>query len=670
MQKRLPTKEDLLTILLAGEPQISPEGDWIAYVISSVNAKENRNESSLFGIKATGGDPFRLTGGPHDYKPRFSPNGKELAFLSKRSGSPQIWILPLQRGEAIQYSAIKGGISDYRWLPDGLGFVYTANLDQKGLEDEKKPDDESDLFIKHTKDVKEIEALYYKMDGMGYLGSRRPQLVYHPKEGSPVQLTFGPQFVYQLCDVDSNGRRILFTSRQDDDWGRNAWASYLYEYNMEEARVRYLVCKDLDVQQATYSPKGDRLAMIASESDVIGGNSRLYILSAQGGEPELSVSYFDRTFSNIALCDIPIMGNTPLIWGWGSKSVYVPVSDSGKVSIYKIFVDTQKIESVVEGDRTIFSYSFSNNCRKIAFAATQFDNPSDIYVFDTDLEGQKTREKKLTDVNKDWLSQIKLSEPEHMKARANRKSPEIDMWVMKPTEFDATKDYPAILEIHGGPMMMYGHAFFFEFQLTAAEGFGVAFSNPRGSQGYGEEFCTVIAKEWGKKDYDDLMAVRKRTLRRHKWIDEKLFSVGGGSYGGFMSAWIIGHTEKFKAAICSRPVIHWAAMAGTSDGNWAWLRRFDMVAPWDDDKAYKQQSPYTYVSNVVTPVLIEVQEGDLRCPFEQGQMYYAALKYLNKAPVKFVTYPNEFHGMSRNGKPWNKVHRLNQIINWLNQYGK
>jgi dipeptidyl aminopeptidase/acylaminoacyl peptidase len=670
MQKRLLAKEDLFTIRLAGDPQISPEGDWIVYVLSSVNANENRYESSLFGVKASGGDSFRLTSGPHDSKPRFSPNGKELAFLSKRSGSSQIWILPLQKGEATQFTFVKGGLLDYRWLPDGSGFVYTANLDQKGIEDEKSVEIENDLYLKFTKDVKEIETLFYKADGMGYLGSHRPQLVYHQRETAPIQLTFGPQFIYQLCDVDSSGRRILFTSRQDDDWGRNAWSSYLYEYNMEEARVRYLVCKEFDVQQATYSPKGDRIAMIASVSDVIGSSSKLYMVPMQGGEPEACVPYFDRTFSNIALCDIPISGNTPLIWGWGSKSVYVPVSDSGKVSIYKIFVDTQKIESVVEGDRTIFSYSFSANTRKIAFAATQFDNPADIYVFDTDIVGQRVKEKKLTDVNKEWLSQIKLSEPEHMKARANRKSPEIDMWVMKPTEFDSTKSYPTVLEIHGGPMMMYGHAFFFEFQLTAAEGFGIAFSNPRGSQGYGEDFCTVIAKEWGKKDYDDVMAVRKRALRRHKWIDERLFSVAGGSYGGFMTAWIIGHTEKFKAAICSRPVIHWAAMAGTSDGNWAWLRRFDMVAPWDDDKAYKQQSPYSYISNVVTPVLIEVQEGDLRCPFEQGQMYFAALKYLNKAPVKFVTYPNEFHGMSRNGKPWNKVHRLHQIISWLNQYGK
>ena len=669
MQKRLLMKEDLLTLRLTGDPQISPEGDWLAYVLSSVNAKENGYESSLFGIKTSGGEPFRLTAGPSDSKPRFSPTGRELAFLSKRSGSSQIWILPLQKGEAVQFTKIKGGVSDYRWLPDGNGFVYTAMLDEKGVREETAVDDESDLFVKHNKDVKIIETLYYKMDGVGYLGRNRPQLVYHTKDNAPLQLTTGPQFVYQLCDVDYTGRRILFTSRQDDDWGRNAWSSYLYEYSMEEAKVRYLICKDLDVAQATYSPKGDRIALLASQSDISGGNVRLYVLPTQGGEPEPCITYFDRTLSNIGLCDIPIQGQTPLVWGWGAKSVFVPVSDSGKVSILKVFVDTQKIETVVEGERVIFSYSFSASGRKIAFAATQFDNPADVYYFDTEIEGSRSKEKKLTDVNKEWLAQIKLSIPEHMKARANRKSPEVDLWLMKPTEWTSTQEYPTVLEIHGGPMMMYAHAFFFEFQLTAAAGFGVVFSNPRGSQGYGDEFCTIIAKDWGKKDYDDLMAVRKRVLRRYKWIDEKRFSVGGGSYGGFMTAWIIGHTDKFKAAICSRPVIHWAAMSGTSDGNWAWFKRFDMVTPWEDDKGYKQQSPYYYVDRVVTPVLIEVQEGDLRCPFEQGQMYYAALKYLNKAPVKFVTYPNEFHGMSRNGKPWHKIHRLDQIIQWLTQYG-
>ena len=670
MQKRLLLREDLLSIQLTGDPQISPEGDWIAYLLMTTNTKENRVESSLFGVKTSGGEPFRLTSGPFDTKPRFSPDGAELAFLSRRSGSMQIWILPVQCGEATQFTNIKGGISDFRWLPAGNGFVYTANLDEKGIEKEDFKEEQTDYYAKYTEDVKVIDNLYYKMDGVGYLTARRPQLVYQQKNEKPVQLTKGPQFVYQLCDIDATGRHILFTSRQDDDWGRNAWSSYLYEYNMEEARVRYLVCKDLEVDQAAYSPKGDRIAFTASKSDTIGGNIMLYLIPMRGGEPEQCVSFFDRTFTNISLCDIALNGSMPLIWGWGAKSVYLPVSDKGNVSLYKIFVDTQKIEPVVAGERTIFSYSLSANCRKIAFAATEFTNPADVYFFDVEQENIRHKEKCLTDVNHDWLEEIQLSTPEKMKARATRKSPEVDLWVMKPTDFTADHPYPAVLEIHGGPMCMYANAFFFEFQLTAANGFGIIFSNPRGSQGYGEEFSTVIAKEWGKRDYEDILSVRKRALRRHKWIDEKRISVAGGSYGGFMTAWIVGHTEKFKSAICSRPVIHWGAMSGTSDGNWAWLRRFDMVAPWEDDKAYKQQSPYSYVDNVITPILIEVQEGDLRCPFEQGQMYFAALKYLNKTPVRFVAYPNEFHGMSRNGKPWHKVHRLAQILNWLNTYGK
>lgn len=667
MEKKKLLVEDMLKIKVAGEVALSPEGDLAVYVMTSIDKKNNKYCHVLYGAEV-GKEPFPLTNGPSDTKPKFSPDGKELAFLSNRSGSSQIWILPVSLGEAKQYTQIKGGVSDFIWLPEGNGFVYLASLNEQGLQKEKDPDPETNLYDKHTKEVRVIENLYYKMDGMGYLSQNRPQLVYQEREQKPVQLTQGPQFVYRLCDVDETGRKILFTSRQDDDWDRNAWSSYLYEYDMEKARVKSMITKDLDVQQAAYSPKGDRIALLATLSDLTGGNTKLYTMPIEGGEPELALPNLDKTLGNLALSDLPLRSSTPIVWGWGAKSVYLPLSEGGKVSLVKIFVDTEKIETIVEGNRVVYSYSLSANCKKIAFAASYMTNPSDLFYLDTENDNPRTRERQLTELNP-WLEEYFLSTPEILKARASRKSPEVDLWVMRPKGFKAHESYPAILQIHGGPMLMYGYSFFFEFQLMANMGMGVIFSNPRGSQGYGEEFCTAIAKEWGKLDYNDLLAVRKRALRRHKWIDDNRISVAGGSYGGFMTAWIIGHTDIFKAAICSRPVIHWTSMSGTSDGNWSWYRRFDFILPWEDEKAYRQQSPFTYVDKVKTPVLIEIQEGDLRCPIEQGQMYFSALKYLNKAPVKLVSYPNEFHGMSRNGKPWNKVHRLDQIVDWLVTYG-
>jgi len=243
--------------------------------------------------------------------------------------------------------------------------------------------------------------------------------------------------------------------------------------------------------------------------------------------------------------------------------------------------------------------------------------------------------------------------------------PEIDGWIMQPIGFAEGQRYPTILEIHGGPMAMYADAFFFEFQLLAAQGFGVVFSNPRGSQGYDEAHCMAIAKEWGNLDYKDLMAVLDTAIAENPWIDTERLGVTGGSYGGFMTNWIVGHTDRFKAAVTGRSICDWRMMVGTGDFGSYWIRKFDGVAPWVDDTHYKQQSPITYVGNVKTPILIEHQEGDLRCPIDQGMMWYTAIKYLNKAPVRFVTYPGEFHGMSRNGKPWNRIHRLGEIVSWV-----
>ena len=239
---------------------------------------------------------------------------------------------------------------------------------------------------------------------------------------------------------------------------------------------------------------------------------------------------------------------------------------------------------------------------------------------------------------------------------------------MKPVHFDAHKRYPAILEIHGGPMMLYAQSFFFEFQCLAAKGYGVIYTNPRGSQGYGTEFCTAIQKEWGNLDYLDVMAGLETALAAESWIDPNQLGVAGGSYGGYMTNWIIGHTDRFKAAVTMRSVVDWRAMVGTGDGGWHWMKRADQKAPWQNDEWYRQQSPITYVENITTPLLIEHQEGDLRCPIEQGEILYTAVKYLNQAPVKFVRYPDEFHGMSRDGKPWHRVHRLETMTDWLDTY--
>jgi dipeptidyl aminopeptidase/acylaminoacyl peptidase len=392
-------------------------------------------------------------------------------------------------------------------------------------------------------------------------------------------------------------------------------------------------------------------------------NVKLYVIPAAGGEPKDMAPDYDRTFGSVPLSDMPASGTLPLVWALDQQAIVLPSSINGTVHLVQVNLTTGKVKQITEGDRVIYSYSLGAKQDKAVLAVTTPLNPSELYLLDLTTR----HEQRLTEVNKELLEQLELSEPQRYSFRAEG-GPEVDGWVMKPIGFAEGKTYPAVLEIHGGPMMMYSCSFFFEFQLTAAKGYAVIYTNPRGSQGYGEEFCKAIQYEWGNKDWADVLAGLDAALAENPWIDGSRVGVAGGSYGGYMTAWAVGHTDRFKAANCGRPVVYWAGEVGTTDGGWLWMRRAKGVKPWVDDSWYKQQSPWSYVENMKTPLLIEVQEGDLRCPIEQGQMLYTAVKFLNKAPVKFVRYPNEFHGMSRSGKPWHRVHRLNMIVDWYNQY--
>jgi dipeptidyl aminopeptidase/acylaminoacyl peptidase len=237
---------------------------------------------------------------------------------------------------------------------------------------------------------------------------------------------------------------------------------------------------------------------------------------------------------------------------------------------------------------------------------------------------------------------------------------------MKPAGFEAGKQYPAILYVHGGPMAMYGWTFFFEFQCLAAAGYAVIYTNPRGSQGYGQEFCSCIREDWGNLDYLDVMAGLDAALAAAPWIDRERLGIAGGSYGGFMTNWAVGHTDRFKAAVTQRSVVNEASSVGTSDFGYVDMASYP-TRPWEDMTFYRGVSPLTFVEQIHTPLLIEHQEEDYRCPMEQAEQLYTALKVLRRT-VEFVRYPDSSHGMSRTGKPWLRVYRLRTIRDWFDRF--
>jgi len=656
--------EDLFAFKLAGDVQISPAGDRIVFVIRQLD-KENNEYKSDIHMARVGAKPVRFTGGESDGSPRFSPDGNQLAFISRRSGQPQIWLMPVDGGEARQLTRIQGGVTEFCWAPDSRRIAFTAMLKDDGIQPEVKEEKEEDLLKKHTKKVKVITEFFHKLDGEGYFGERRPCLcvIDTLEEGEPRQLTFPPYRVSGLA-WSPDGSTILFEGRMGPDYDRNPAETHIYAISAEGGEARQISPDGLSCGGAAVSPDGRQVAFVGAPTEEMGYDVQgLYVAPLAGGAAARVDRNWDRSFCDETVTDLCPPSGGRLTWAPDGSAIYSVTSVNGTTQLVRVDLTTGAVTMLTRGDRQVYSFSLDTGCRRAALGVSTPLNPGEIYLLDL-AEGTEER---LTDVNGALLAELELSEPRRFKARAAG-GPEVDGWVMKPAGFEEGTRYPTILYIHGGPMAQYGAAFFFEMQLMAAQGYGVVYSNPRGSQGYGASFCKAIRCDWGNRDYADVMAALDQAIAENPWIDPDRLGVTGGSYGGYMTNWIVSHTDRFKAAVTGRSVVDWRAMMGT--GDLIDFRETGGVPYWEDDTWYKQQSPITYVANVRTPILIEHQEGDLRCPLEQALIWYSAIKYLGKAPVRLVLYPEEFHGMSRNGKPWNRVHRLQEISNWFNQYLK
>lgn len=661
------TPEDLFRFQLVGEVTVHPTRQQVVYQQQQANREENRTDSWLMTV-TPGETPRRFTAGPSDAQPRFSPNGELLGFLSRRSGTRQVWVMPTDGGEARQVTRVKGGVTDFEWHPDSNSLVYIALVGPEGLqsEDDKDSDDPS---VKFNRDVKVITERFHKLDGTGYFNERRPHIVVQAlAEGSePRQITEGPMR-HSGLSVSADGRWALTSTRYGEDYDKNASRHHIYLVDLTgQEKPRALSADPLSAGSAVFGPDGHSVYYLASNWYDMGyDNIGLYRTTVDGQPAQRIAAEWDRPFSDVSISDMPAPATSPMLFDQDGNHMFLLTSRNGTTELVKVGLQSNQVELITTRDQVFYSYDLTHDRRYAALCTSTPLNPGQVLWLDL-ANGQLET---LADPNHDLLSELELSEPERFQVHAEG-GPEVDAWLMKPVGLKDGEKAPTALEIHGGPMMMYSQSFFFEFQWLAANGYGVVYSNPRGSQGYGKDFCVAIQKEWGNLDYQDIMSALDGAIARASWIDTSRLGVLGGSYGGYMTNWIVGHTDRFKAAITMRSVVDWKTMVGTGDLGWSWIRRADNVWPWDEDDAwYRQQSPITYVENIVTPLLIEHQEGDLRCPLEQGEMLFTAMKFYDKAPVKFIRYPDEFHGMSRNGKPWHRIYRLNTFTDWFGQYLK
>jgi dipeptidyl aminopeptidase/acylaminoacyl peptidase len=662
--KRPVEAEDIARIKFVSDPQISPDGSQVAYVVTEMLRDEKRYRSNLWLVDVSDGSkPVQLTRSDgKDTSPRWSPDGTELAFLSDRWEKNQIALLNLRGGEAQQITDLKDGIQEFDWTSSGRGFLFVAKADEdqrfKHITDEKnqKPENEKD---DPKNEPLRITTLAHRMDGVGYKDGRRTHIGVAMRSGKIVPLSSG-NFDHTQPALSPCRRYLAFTSNQSPE-ADNERTTDIWVIDLEDDTLRRITNHDGVYGLPQFSPDSSFLAFVGHRVDEPYGPTnldRLWVSDLQTGKLVVLTGGVDREMSGSCASDakygVPVQRPQ---WTPDSTDLLSLMSDRGNVGIVRI-TDPDVFQQVVEGNREVMNFTVANN-GNVAFSVSDPVRPAEICV--TNLDG--TNERQLTYHSDGILSEIEFVAPLHVPYTAGDGT-EIDGWLLKPFGWNEGVKYPLVLEIHGGPHAMYGNTFFHEFQLLAAQGYGVLYTNPRGSTSYGQEFVSAAMGDWGGTDFHDVLAGLDMALERFPWIDQNRLGVTGGSYGGYLVNWIVTQTDRFAAAITQRSTCNRHNLFGSSDLVWSYSTWEFRGLPWESTDFYYDRSPIAHVDRVTTPILIMHSENDLRCPVEQGEQWFTALKRLGKT-TEFVRFPEESHNLSRSGRPDRRIERLDWMLKWF-----
>ncbi len=688
MTKRPITIEDLAHIHIVGDPQISPDGTRVLYTVKVTDVEKNKDFTHLWlsesplplreqgrpalsrqqsrGVEGEGAARQFTFGEVNDSSPRWSPDGETIAFFRNKDKRTQIWCVAANGGEPRALTNLpERSFSHLRWSPDGQSLAFAFRPAHPNFtRDASKKREESGK----STPPRVITRVRYRMDGAGFYDERQHIWVCDVASGKTKQITRG-KFDAQSPAWAPDGKTLAFIANRSPDPERMTYRTDIWLVPARGGKVQKIETPIGPKSVLAWSPDGKHIAYLGSECGAdpwLPHNMRLWVVSRKGGDARCLSVNLDRTMGNSRLADTKDESPPVLFWSADGRHLYVTVSDSGTCHLYQVNLASARMTALTDGACDVGMVSADQPRKTFALVIAEPTRPGEVFV--GRLNGGHLRLNRLTNANDEWLKSVQVSKPEEFWL-TQPDGTRVQGWIMRPPNFKPGKKYPLLLYVHGGPHSQYGSAFFHEFQAHAAHGYVVVYSNPRGSNGRDEAFGACIHRDWGNLDYQDVMAVADYAAAL-PYVDKTRMAIAGGSYGGYMTNWVVSHTNRFKCGVTDRSISNWISMVGTSDvpppPNAYWPGNPwgpDMQKGWD-------MSPIKYVDQVRTPLLIIHSEGDLRCPISQAEEWYTALKWL-KQEVVFVRYPRETsHGLSRGGPIDLRFDRLTRIAEWLDKYLK
>jgi dipeptidyl aminopeptidase/acylaminoacyl peptidase len=635
--------------------RLSPDGERIAYQLGWADAESRSNRSRVVVRRVLDPEPVEATAGARrDHSPEWSPDGRSLAFVSKRGAADQVFVLDLPGSEPVQVSSLPEGAGSPAWSPDAshVAFLGTVVSDREAVVDDPRPPEGADQ-VRRTPVARVARTLDYKHDGGGFVDGRHEHLfIVSAQGGEATQLTDGPWSVGGI-DWSPDGTRLAVVGNADADSDLHR-ESHLYSVDFTGTMDKVLTGYDLTSPK--WSPRGDLIAYVGLAGEDPGGLERLWVVAATGGEARCLTTSLDLSVGDSLVTDMRAGHGVRICWSRAGDRLYFTASGPGVTGLYSVDLDGN-VRAEVGGQRRIYDFDVANGV--IAFCASEPSDPGELHVV---MQGAEAR---LTDLNP-WLRDRFIAQAEEHSFTATD-GWVLQGWMLKPPGFDPTRSYPLVMEVHGGPHAEYGWAFFHELQILAGMGYLVFYVNPRGSDGYGEVFRRAVVRDWGGKDYLDLMTALDQVIQKSGgFIDTSRMGIGGGSYGGYMTNWAIGQTDRFAAAVAMRSLSNLVSEYAQHDIV-LWGQLEIGSPPWPDSDELWRRSPIRYVNNVKTPLLLTCGEMDLRCAISQSEEMFGALRLLGKT-VEMVRFPEEAHDISRSGRPDRRVERLSRIAGWYERF--